>query len=521
EFAVGVHPWKGWKKGGDGLNFAIEVEGQRVWERRLDPVAVLTDRGWTPGSVDLSPWDGRTVALDLVTEPGADAAYDLGGWSDIAVVRRTSVPRRRAAEGPTVVLVVVDTLRADRLGCYGGPPQTPHIDALAASGVRFAAARSASTWTWPATSSILTGLYPGVHGVRDHERCLLVEGLDTLPELFMQRGYTTGGFAANPLIAADNNFDQGFETFVCAPEVTARSLNARIEAWLDNTEGCARFLYVHYMDPHLPYSPPPAFRPPAERLSAFSAEDEQRLRSQLEGPADSEHDDPDLGRRWVEQSRLLYDAEVAYLDTALGELLDRLQSRGALEDAVVILTADHGEEFLEHGMIGHGNNLYDETLRVPLIVSGFGPSRLEPATVAPPVESKDILPTLAALLGLPPPAYELPGLSLLEARGRPVFSETLTGRGRRHEGYVERNAMTFDRWKLIQTPAEERIELYDLSADPGELQDVGDAEPERRAAMLAELQNWRKAMALRARDNLVSGHEEAEAKLRALGYLGR
>ncbi|HVQ23730.1 MAG TPA: sulfatase [Planctomycetota bacterium] len=520
EFAIGVHPWKGWKKGGDGLTFAVEIEGQRVWQRRLDPARVFDDRGWTPGRVDLTPWDGQTVALELVTEPGADAAFDLGGWSDIAVVSRASTPRLAAGDAPTLVLVVVDTLRADRLGCYGGAVATPRIDALAARGVRFATARAASSWTWPATSSILTGLYPGAHGVRDYQRCLLVEGLDTLPELCMRRGYTTGGFVANALIAADNNFDQGFETFVCAPNVTARALNARVAAWLADTEGCARFLYVHYMDPHLPYLPPPAFIPPADELPAFSAEDEERLRARLAGDGAGD-EDTDLGRRWVELSRRMYDAEVAYLDTALGELLDALDAQGALQDAIVVLTADHGEEFLEHGLIGHGNHLYDESVRVPLVVTAFGRRALDPRAVALPVESKDILPTLAALAGLPAPSYELPGVSLLEARPRPVYSETLTGLERGSETYVGRESMTADRWKLIETEAEGRVELYDLAADPGEQRDVGGSEPERRAAMLAELQRWRKATALRARDNLVLDHDEAEAKLRALGYLGR
>ena len=520
EFALGVHPWKGWKKGGDGLTFAVEIDGQRAWERRLDPARVFDDRGWTPGSVDLTPWAGRTVALELVTEPGEDAAFDLGGWSDIAVVSRASTPRLAAAEAPTIVLVVVDTLRADRLGCYGGPVATPRIDALAARGVRFATARAASSWTWPATSSILTGLYPAAHGVRDYERCLLVEGLDTLPELCVRRGYTTGGFVANALIAADNNFDQGFETFVCAPNVTARALNARVAAWLADTQGCARFLYVHYMDPHLPYLPPAAFVPPASELPVFSEDDERRLRARADGQGGAD-DDPDLLQRWVELSRRLYDAEVAYLDTALGELLDALQAQGALDDAIVVLTADHGEEFLEHGLIGHGNHLYDESVRVPLVVAGFGRRALPPHAVALPVESKDILPTLSALAGLPAPSYELPGVSLLEARPRPVYSETLTGLERGSQAHVERESMTADRWKLIQTAAEGRVELYDLSADPGEQHDVGASEPERRAAMLEELQDWRKATALRARDNLVLDHAEAEAKLKALGYLGR
>jgi arylsulfatase A-like enzyme len=160
-------------------------------------------------------------------------------------------------------------------------------------------------------------------------------------------------------------------------------------------------------------------------------------------------------------------------------------------------------------------------VHVPLIVTGFGRSALAPRAVTLPVESKDILPTLAALAGLPGPAYELPGVSLLETRARPVFSETLTGLERGVESYLQRESMTSDRWKLIRTLSPERVELYDLSADPGETVDRASGEPDRREAMLAELEKWRKATALRSRDNLVSGHAETEARLRALGYLGR
>ncbi|MHC5210226.1 MAG: sulfatase [Planctomycetota bacterium] len=521
EWAVGIASWQGWKRGGDGMTFAVEIDGSRVWERRLDAARVLKDRGWHAGRLDLAPWVGRELALDLVTESGPDAAFDIGGWSDIVVARPHAVPVRGIAEGPSVVLIVVDTLRADRLGAFGGPPDlTPRMDALARQSRVYLAARSASSWTWPATSSILTGLYPNAHGVQDDEHCLLVESLDTLPELFARAGYETGAFVANPLIATENNFHQGFGTFACTPSVTARALNDRLEAWLENTAGRARFAYLHYLDPHQPYRPPPAFAPPEEDEDHVAAL-EQALAEQLRGGRPPEAADPALLQRWLDLSRRAYDAEIAYFDTAFGELLELLDRHGVLDDALLLLTSDHGEEFVDHGYWAHGPQLYEETVRVPLLVAGFGRSALPPARVTVPVETRDILPTLVGHLGLPDPAYALAGRSLLDPTPGPVFSQTLHGLEEGVIGFTEKRSMATDRWKLIHTPASARVELYDLVADPLEQHDRSAAEPLVRDAMLAELDRWAKVTSTRTPDNLMKENAEATARLKALGYIGR
>jgi arylsulfatase A-like enzyme len=348
---------------------------------------------------------------------------------------------------------------------------------------------------------------------------VLVDSIDTIGELFARAGYATGAFAANPLIAAENNFDQGFATFACTPTVTARALNGRVEAWLENTQGRARFAYVHYMDPHHPYHPPPAFAPPeeVEELMEISIV----LRDQLRGAAGLEAADPALVERWVEYSLDAYDAEIAYFDTAFAELLDLLGRHGVLDDALLVFTSDHGEEFLEHGLVTHGPHLYDETVRVPLVITGFGPSAVSPGRVTTAVETRDILPTLVAHLGLPAPAYAINGGNLLEPRPGTVFSQTMHGAEPGVAGFTEKQCMATDQWKLIRTPASGRVELYDLVADPRELVDLAPKRPRIRDAMLEELDRWARATSARRPDNLVRENPEATARLQALGYLGR
>lgn len=505
--AAGVDTWNGWKRGGDGLTFAVELDGERVWELALDPHRRARDRGWRALRFDLAAWVGRRVALDLVTEPGPTADFDAGGFSEAAIFRPVAVPRRPDSQGPLVVLILVDTLRADRLGAG----LTPRLDALAASGLSFRQARSVSSWTWPATATLLTGLYPAAHGVLDARRCLLQDGLATLPELFAAQGWTTGAFVANHLIDADNGFDQGFETFVCAPNATARALVARALDWVDATPGVARLMYLHLFDPHSPYAAPAPFAP------AWPADLPRTLEELRDAPAD-----PGIEARILDALRAQYDGEVAYVDAALGELLDGLAARGALRDALVLVTSDHGEEFREHGLLAHGPHLYEESLAVPLLLAGFGRRALPPGIREAPVSLPDVCPTLLDLAGLPEPPYALPGRLLHAAPAEaPLYAQTLQGLEPGVEGFTEKLAVRDGAWKLIHTPASGRDELYDLAADPRETRDRRAAEPGRAAELRATLERWRRLSSARSPDNLAEPDAELLERLRALGYLGR
>jgi arylsulfatase A-like enzyme len=245
------------------------------------------------------------------------------------------------------------------------------------------------------------------------------------------------------------------------------------------------------------------------------------LRDQLRGEIGREAAAPALVERWVEYSLDAYDAEIAYFDTAFGELLDLLGRHGVLDDALLVFTSDHGEEFLEHGLVTHGPHLYDETVRVPLFITGFGPSALDPGRVTTAVETREILPTLAEHLGLPAPSYAITGRNLLEPRPGTVFSQTMHGVEPGFPGFSEKQSMATDQWKLIRSPASGRVELYDLVADPRESVDLAQERPRIRDAMLEELDRWVRATTARRPDNQVRDNPEATARLQALGYLGR
>jgi len=519
--AVGMDTTIGWEQPGDGMRFAVEVDGERVWERVLDAHHVEAHRGWQPLELDLSPWAGRSCELQLVTEPLGDPAHDVGGFSHV-LVRRPVVQRRRlAGEVPNVVVLLVDTLRADRLGVYGHEGGlTPELDAHARQGLLFRSARSASSWTWPSTASLLTGLPPNVHGVHDGDRSYLVDGHETLAELFARAGYTTAGFSANLLIGRADNFQQGFETFVHTPYARARAMNQRVAAWLEDTDGLARFLYVHTFDPHSPYAAPEGFPPEPPAGTRSVAELGPLLAASTAG---GKEPDEALVREYRDLRLAQYEAEVRYVDTAFGELLALLAQHGVLDDAYVVFTSDHGEEFFEHRFESHGGHLYDETIGVPFWITGHGRSRLAPRTVDVPVGNVDLLPTLAALLDLSLPERALSGGSLLEGSPRPVFGQTWHGHEDGIAGFTEKLCVTVGPYKLIQTPAAARTELYDLRADPRELHDhVADDTLQRvQAQLYATLRAWDERTEAEAAGLRIEADEDTLARLQALGYLQR
>jgi arylsulfatase len=520
DFAVGMDSDRGWSRPGDGMTFAVEIDGSQVWSLHLDPRDEKAHRGWKHAKVDLGPWAGRCVEIDLVTEPGPDKENDVGGWSQAFIFERVTVPRLTSEQAPTVLLVVAETLRADHLGAYGNElGLTPRLDAMAKESVLFTRAWSSSSWTWPAVGSILTGLYPNSHGIKEKQYSFLVDPIETVAELFADRGYTTGAFISNMLISRDNNFHQGFETFVLTPNATARALNDRVTNWLDNTQGLARFAFIHYFDPHTPYHPPRAFAPAAD--PEIGEYDMNKIKKHMRQMAESGRaDKAAIEKRYIELRRNLYAAEVAYLDAAFGEFMEAIKARGLLENCIIVFTADHGEEFMEHGFVGHGNNLFNETVSVPLWISGHGGAALDPGIITDPVETKDIIFTLCELTGTPAPRNQPSGKSLLQGGSACRFSQTLMGREPGIKGFTEIQAVTRGPWKLIHAPASNRTRLYNLEMDPGETRDQAAEYVEKRDAMLKILKAWDKSTRALAPDSRIGNVEEMEERLRALGYIG-
>ncbi|MED5330339.1 MAG: sulfatase, partial [Planctomycetota bacterium] len=404
------------------------------------------------------------------------------------------------------------TLRQDALD--RGSEATPHFERSATAGVRFTQARSASSWTWPSTASLFTGLYPNSHGVHDNARCYLVEGLDTMGEIFSLNGYTTAAFLANVLISTENNFHQGFETFANLANLSARALNERVAHWLDNTDGTTRFLYLHYFDPHTPYRAPDDHNADAEMVI------EQEIVERLASQREADMVDPALIEEWMDLLRRRYDREVAYLDKAFGELMTLLEDHGILENALLVVTSDHGEEFYEHGKLSHGPHLYDETVRVPLWITGYGKAALPPKTIHIPAENKNVLPTLLQILDMTHPPHPSWGFSLLNPRQEPTFLQTWHGTEPGSAGWIERLALVGAEHKFIYTPSLDRQELFDLSEDPFEQVNRASHDSEITDKMAKALAAWNQQTLSEAPGVTLGENAEVQAWMAELGYVG-
>ena len=392
-----------------------------------------------------------------------------------------------AKPGRNLLLITIDTLRADRVSCYDPDHvQTPNMDGLAAAGTVFGRAFTHVPLTLPAHASLLVGRTPPAHGVRDNGRFVVPAELQTLAELLKSRGYATAAFVGGYPLHSRFGLAQGFDVyddrFATAPGVSREFAEARAGAVVDKALAWANgprppwFLWVHLYDPHDPYEPPEPF------LTRFQ-------------------DAP-------------YDGEVAYVDDSVGRLLSTLRDRGLMGDTVVVLTGDHGESLGDHGELTHGFMTYDPVLWVPLIVAapGLGPGRSDEN-----VAHVDVFPTVCDLLSIAKPAG-LEGRSLLpvlerrKLRPRPVYFECLSpyyGRGWAPiRGFID------GRTKFVDSPIPE---LYDLGADAGETANLA---PGRDLAGFRKglEQIIREATPLKAPGAEAKLDQAAVERLRSLGY---
>jgi len=391
---------------------------------------------------------------------------------------------------PNVLLVTIDTLRADHVGCYGHPGSvTPVLDGLAARGVRFATAVAHVPLTGPSHASILTGRTPLGHGLRDNGGFALPAQARSLAEDFRKAGYRTAAFVSGFPLDRRFGFDRGFDTYddhlprgndrrrTPYVERTADRTTEAALRWMDGAPAGAApfFLWVHYYDPHAPYEPP-----------------------------------AELGARFPEAP---YDGEIAFVDEQLGRLLHRVEERPAR--TIVLVTADHGEGLGEHGEETHGLFVYDSTLRVPWVMAGPGlPSGRVAGVVARGI---DVAPTLMDYAGLPARA-DVEGRSLRAAADgkdqadAPAYAESLFPQ--LQYGWAPLHAWRTARFKLIEAP---RPELYDLGADGGETRDRARDEPGRVAEMRSRLG---KVMSAKTPNAARAMDAETAERLAALGYVG-
>jgi arylsulfatase A-like enzyme len=467
-----------------------------------ESLAIEAEGAWRDRILPLDRWQGREVLLRFATA-GAAA---WGAWGAPEITRRDG-----RATGWNLVLISLDTLRADHLGCYGYHRQTsPNLDALAARGIRFATVVSQCPWTRPSHKALFSGVYPASRG-----------GLDSpfLAQILWQAGYRTGALTGGGQVDHKLGFMAGFETYrvqdwLHRPELVLR--------WLEADRGRPGFLFLHTYEVHDAYTDRRfAEGMPRGRLpESFAKQTWWHYRRLAEEE-----------RAYVEA---LYDGDIAFTDDRLGVLLRELQDAGLLRRTVIVVTSDHGEQFWEHGSWRHGSTMYDHDLLVPLIVHLPPGLRArvggEQATVGAVIEQQvslvDIYPTLLDLLDIELD-HEIHGRSVLpllagrELEPGRAFAENTNIRT------WERKTLRTDRYKFILSYPKKANEgggttweLYDLARDPGERHNLVERHPEAAARLFAEIE------AIRGR------HEQLEEELpadispqlrreiEALGYFG-
>jgi arylsulfatase A-like enzyme len=420
-------------------------------------------------------------------------------------------------ERPNVLLVTLDTTRADHLGCYGYQrPTSPNLDELAQSSIVFENATSTSSWTLPAHASLFTGKFPTTHGVRHDPEgpLILAEGVpgvpagirarglapeeETLASVLAGAGYATGAVVAGPWLLRVFGLDSGFQHYDDSGIETnagrrAASVTDAAERWLAGVlaEGDRPFfLFLNYFDPHAPYWPPPSyartFLPPGTP---------PRMRSRAQAPA-------------------LYDAEILYMDAELGRLLRFLRERGVWDDTLIAVTADHGELLGEHGEWGHERFLWEELVHVPLIVKPPGqqegrrePGRAQVIDLLPMILSSAGVAPPPGVQGAPPPSAERPVL----AEVNPISSDGATGSWR---------AQWHGDSKFIWNTLGQRF-LFDLASDPHESENLFERDAERsrhaEAALLRTFESLPQAPDRTGPATVVD--EQTREALRELGYI--
>ena len=443
-------------------------------------------------------------------------------WSLIALLGLCAAGCDSHSRERSVVLVVIDTLRADHLSLQGYARSTsPALERWGARGVVFERALATSSWTLPSFGSLLTGRRPARHaaglrlGPPGGGIARLSDDVATLAETLRARGYATAARVANPYLVERFGLSRGFDSYENQPVTNQRVRRApRIFddslRWIRAQEQRPFFLLVHVFDPHMDYDPPKevrgSFTGNLESALSLPVSEFRELRQQGALPA--------RDQAFVQAA---YDEEILAVDRALDAFLQALSDEGVLDRSLLVLTADHGEELFDHGGFEHGHTLYQELLHVPLLFLGEG---LTPARVATPVSLIDVLPTVAEAVGAPiPPGAEGTSLwPLLRGDPGPLPDRALWAESTLYGPPLA----AIVRWPYKLVIGGTAPLLFDLEKDPAERRDLAAAEPERAAALEAELRAQLQRAAQESPPRQAATiDDEVREQLRALGYLAR
>jgi arylsulfatase A-like enzyme len=526
------------------VTFHVVADSKELYTKKI-----TAPDSWEDADVDLSPYGGRSVKLAFETSAEKQGAVAL--WANPLLT--TKAPKSR----PNVLVYMIDTERADHTSVYGyARDTTPFLKKLAAQGLVFDDCQVQATWTKPSVASLLTSLYSFTHGIaRDYDT--IPSGATTLAEQLRAAGYITAGIVANPFAGRLSGLQRGFD-YLSEWAVIQRhrkdaedratdsaAVNKIVFPWLEQHRDEPFFLYAHATDPHAPYRPPAGFE---ERFadSANTAEfnrNYKRLvdkRSYGGGAVVSravcrrEGLNPD---RFIHQAIDRYDGEILHNDWSLEQLVDKLKQIGVLDNTLIIVVSDHGEEFWEHGWTAHGQSLYQELTHGVFVM--WNPKLMPtPRRVSEPVQLIDVMPTILDLLDLKIPDM-VQGQSLAAFAKRQPFQRrgpVMTSRyaSPHAHGIVPENgtdtvALLNTDWKLIyRDKAKEvgmnKVELYDRRTDGGEAKNVAGEHPQEVSRMMTEIGKWldaeKQIKSFLGRGTKATMDQKTLEQLRSLGYIG-
>jgi len=435
-----------------------------------------------------------------------------------AVALALLVGRSRATSQPNILVVVIDSLRFDRVGAMGSPQDlTPFIDDVAAKSVIYRRAYAPSSWTAPVVASLFTGQYPSENGVTDFF-VSLKDGATTLASVLATHGYMTSGVTANAVIQDVIGFSQGFQRYKLVGEPTyenpksdGKLVNDQALKWVDEVgRDKPHFVYLHYMDVHLPYRTHHGITPP--RSPAVERSDEELINAVM-------WDRWEFSPEEVWRIEDMYNGEVQYMDGVLRDLFAGLEQRGFLKNALVVVTADHGEQFGHHGVFGHGASLNEAVIHVPLSVHmpdnslGFVPE---------PVELGGLAAFILDTVGVDtPPTMRIKELPTVDDTQRathpaPVRSELVQWVQKDH--WQHKQALVLGTHKLLVTPDGREV-MYDLSRDPYERRPLPSVDATLHDALEVELAALQKRIEGDSAPQQVTPDAATLERLRAAGYL--
>lgn len=502
---------------------------------------------WEEADVDLSRWSGRSIDLKFETE-AADGVVGL--WSNPLLT--STAPKSR----PNILIYTIDTARADHTSLYGyARDTTPFLKKLGASGIVFEDCQAQATWTKASIASLMTSLYAFTHGIiRDSDT--IPPGARTLAEQMRSSGYVTASIVSTPFVGRATGLEKGFDYLLEYPIVVrehsqqaerdtdSEALNRVVFSWLDKHHSESFLLYAHATDPHAPYNPPPPFEAkfanPAQSISFQRSYTGMRSDRQNGGAVVVSQEivkkagvDPD---RFIHQAIDRYDGEILHNDHSLELLVAKLKQLGILDNTVIVVISDHGEEFWEHGWTGHGQSVYQELTHSLLMM--WNPTLFKTARrIKEPVQLIDVMPTILDVLHLKVPDLTQ-GQSLLplmkdqafKRRGLIVASRFAAPQaaGLVPENATDSFAILDSQWKFIYRKTAKlglkKVELYDRFADRAEQHDVAEQNSGKVEQSISALRLWidaqNKIRDLIGRTGTSKLDSETIQRMRSLGYLG-